>query len=282
MRVAIVKMGPEGVLARSADEHTVVEPVKIEVVNGIGAGDAFGGAVCLGLLRGWPLERTVRFANAAGAFVASRLACADAMPTTGEVLDLMARTPAGQGGGASPASATFSRRALGIERIAERARGRRRPILGPKGPCSRRRGPSAGVLRRRPPLAMADRRDAGARARGSRRPGSTGCWGRRSIDDLLLLDALDMVVLGTMNRGGLAGALGRSTTGSRRTMPIHRDRGTRGDAARIDSPIGNARHARDCAVAVTSLARRRLLACSRCSCVARRLRCVAHFEEPDD
>ncbi|WP_240197481.1 5-dehydro-2-deoxygluconokinase [Nonomuraea lactucae] len=89
MRVAIVKMGPEGVLARSADEHVIAEPVKVEVVNGIGAGDAFGGALCFGLLSGWSLERTVRFANAAGAFVATRLACADAMPTTDEVLALL-------------------------------------------------------------------------------------------------------------------------------------------------------------------------------------------------
>ena len=59
------------------------------MVNGIGAGDAFGGALCLGLLNDWPLERTIRFANAAGAFVAARLACADAMPTTAEVEELL-------------------------------------------------------------------------------------------------------------------------------------------------------------------------------------------------
>lgn len=89
MEVAIVKMGPDGVLARTKDETVVAEPVQVEVVNGLGAGDAFGGAVCLGLVRGWPLERTIRFANAAGAHVAARLACADAMPTTDEVLDLL-------------------------------------------------------------------------------------------------------------------------------------------------------------------------------------------------
>lgn len=89
MKVAIVKMGPRGVLARSTDERAIVEPVEVEVVNGLGAGDAFGGAVSLGLLRGWPLERTVRFANAAGAFVAGQLACSDAMPTTDEVLTLL-------------------------------------------------------------------------------------------------------------------------------------------------------------------------------------------------
>ncbi|MFI6919370.1 5-dehydro-2-deoxygluconokinase [Nonomuraea spiralis] len=91
--VAIVKMGPAGVLARTATESVVAEPVEVKVVNGIGAGDAFGGAVCLGLLRGWPLERTIRFANAAGALVAGRLACADAMPTTDEVRELLDEVP---------------------------------------------------------------------------------------------------------------------------------------------------------------------------------------------
>ena len=57
----------------------------VEVVCGLGAGDAFGGALCHGLLSGWPLEQTLRFANAAGAIVASRLLCADAMPTAEEV-----------------------------------------------------------------------------------------------------------------------------------------------------------------------------------------------------
>jgi 5-dehydro-2-deoxygluconokinase len=90
MEVAVVKMGPDGVLARSKDEHVVAEPVTVDVVNGLGAGDAFGGALCLGLTRGWSLDRTVRFANAAGAHVAARLACADAMPSTDEVLTLQA------------------------------------------------------------------------------------------------------------------------------------------------------------------------------------------------
>jgi 5-dehydro-2-deoxygluconokinase len=68
-----------------------VEPVPVEVVNGLGAGDAFGGSLCHGLLSGWDLERTMRYANAAGALVASRLACSSAMPTGAEVDDLLAR-----------------------------------------------------------------------------------------------------------------------------------------------------------------------------------------------
>jgi 5-dehydro-2-deoxygluconokinase len=87
-RLAVVKLGPEGVLARTAEQSVRVPPVPVDVVNGLGAGDAFGGALCLGLLRGWPLERTLRFANAAGAIVASRLACSAAMPDYAETVAL--------------------------------------------------------------------------------------------------------------------------------------------------------------------------------------------------
>jgi 5-dehydro-2-deoxygluconokinase len=81
LEVAIVKQGPEGVLVRTAEGVAEVPPVRLNVVNGLGAGDAFGGALVHGLLEGWEVERAVRLANAAGAYVASQLACADAMPT---------------------------------------------------------------------------------------------------------------------------------------------------------------------------------------------------------
>jgi 5-dehydro-2-deoxygluconokinase len=87
--LAVVKRGGEGVLAATAEHTVVVPPVEVEVVNGLGAGDGFGGALCHGLLAGWPLERTLRFANAAGAIVASRLGCADDMPTAAEVEELL-------------------------------------------------------------------------------------------------------------------------------------------------------------------------------------------------
>jgi 5-dehydro-2-deoxygluconokinase len=83
--LAVVKQGPDGVLAVDRAGSVEVPPVPVRVVNGIGAGDAFGGALCHGLLAGWDTERVMRYANAAGAIVASRLACSDAMPTTAEV-----------------------------------------------------------------------------------------------------------------------------------------------------------------------------------------------------
>ncbi|TWS26086.1 5-dehydro-2-deoxygluconokinase [Tsukamurella sputi] len=85
VELAVVKQGPKGVLAKTRDERVEVAPHFVEVINGLGAGDGFGGAVCHGLLAGWPLERVLRFANVAGAIVASRRECSTAMPTTAEV-----------------------------------------------------------------------------------------------------------------------------------------------------------------------------------------------------
>ncbi|MYW90653.1 5-dehydro-2-deoxygluconokinase [Amycolatopsis rubida] len=84
--LAVVKQGPKGVLAADDTGEVEVPPVPVEVVNGLGAGDAFGGALVHGLLAGWGTERIMRFANAAGAHVAGELACSDAMPTEDQVL----------------------------------------------------------------------------------------------------------------------------------------------------------------------------------------------------
>jgi 5-dehydro-2-deoxygluconokinase len=89
--LAIVKQGPRGTLARSKSKRIEVPAVRIEVLNGLGAGDAFGGALVHGLLEDWDLQRVLSFANAAGAIVASRLACADAMPSVDEVDALLGR-----------------------------------------------------------------------------------------------------------------------------------------------------------------------------------------------
>lgn len=89
VELAIVKQGPLGVLGKTRSERVEVPPVRIDVVNGLGAGDGFGAAVCKGLLSDWSLTRTLRFANAAGAIVAGRRECSTAMPTTAEVENLL-------------------------------------------------------------------------------------------------------------------------------------------------------------------------------------------------
>jgi len=85
VELAVVKQGPKGVLALDDSGQVEVPPAPVKVVNGLGAGDAFGGALVHGLLAGWPTMRIMRFANAAGAHVAGELACSDAMPTEAEV-----------------------------------------------------------------------------------------------------------------------------------------------------------------------------------------------------
>jgi 5-dehydro-2-deoxygluconokinase len=92
VELAIVKQGPRGVLGKTRHSSVTVLPNDVDVVNGLGAGDAFGGSLIHGLLRNWPLEKSLRYANAAGAIVAARLECSTAMPTAAEVADLAEQT----------------------------------------------------------------------------------------------------------------------------------------------------------------------------------------------
>jgi 5-dehydro-2-deoxygluconokinase len=90
IETAIVKMGGEGVLVATHSQRTEVPPIPVDVVCGLGAGDAFGGSLVDGLLAGRDPVETVIRANAAGAIVVGRLECSDAMPTVSEIDELLA------------------------------------------------------------------------------------------------------------------------------------------------------------------------------------------------
>ncbi|ACQ82427.1 PfkB domain protein [Beutenbergia cavernae DSM 12333] len=90
-RLAVVKRGEEGVVAVTRDAVLSVPAVPVRVVNGLGAGDAFGGWLVSGMSAGVPLDVTLRRATAAGAIVASRRGCSVAMPTPAEVDELLER-----------------------------------------------------------------------------------------------------------------------------------------------------------------------------------------------
>jgi 5-dehydro-2-deoxygluconokinase len=79
-RPLVVKRGERGATVYEDGDETEVHGSPVEVVNGLGAGDAFAAAVGHGLLRGLPLVEAVRRGNVAGAIVASQLACSEAMP----------------------------------------------------------------------------------------------------------------------------------------------------------------------------------------------------------
>jgi len=86
VEAAVVKLGGDGVLVALQDgTRERVAPFPVDVVCGLGAGDAFGGAFCHGLLSGWSAAESVRYGNAAGAIVAGRLLCADDMPFVEEI-----------------------------------------------------------------------------------------------------------------------------------------------------------------------------------------------------
>ncbi len=91
LEAAVVKLGGDGVMVALPDgRRETVAPFPVEVVCGLGAGDAFGGAFCHGLLSGWDLPACARYGNAAGAIVAGRLLCADDMPTVDEIEEFLA------------------------------------------------------------------------------------------------------------------------------------------------------------------------------------------------
>ena len=92
VRLAVVKLGADGALLATPDERWNIAPIPVQVACGLGAGDAFGGALCHGLLSGWEIPAIGRFANASGALVSTRLTCADAMPQAGEVNSMLGET----------------------------------------------------------------------------------------------------------------------------------------------------------------------------------------------
>jgi 5-dehydro-2-deoxygluconokinase len=76
----VVKRGDRGATIYEEGEETEVPGHPVEVVNGLGAGDAFAAALGHGLLRGLALVEAARRGTVAGALVAAQLACSEAMP----------------------------------------------------------------------------------------------------------------------------------------------------------------------------------------------------------
>jgi 5-dehydro-2-deoxygluconokinase len=87
----VVKLGPLGccLIAGAVPERLEDAPTsageRVEVLNVLGAGDAFAAGLMTGLLRGEGFGSAARLANACGAIVVSRHACAPAMPTPAEL-----------------------------------------------------------------------------------------------------------------------------------------------------------------------------------------------------
>jgi 5-dehydro-2-deoxygluconokinase len=81
----VQKHGPDGATVHAAGGGERIGGHRVEVVNGLGAGDAFAAAFGWRTLRGDPPARAAAWANRAGAHVAARLGCSIAMPTEGDL-----------------------------------------------------------------------------------------------------------------------------------------------------------------------------------------------------
>lgn len=90
VEIAVVKLGAQGSIMATPGGRVRLESMSVQVVCGLGAGDAFGGALAHAILRGMDPHASLRQANAAGALVAARPTCADDMPSLAELQDVMA------------------------------------------------------------------------------------------------------------------------------------------------------------------------------------------------
>jgi 5-dehydro-2-deoxygluconokinase len=81
----IVKRGGDGAVLYVDGDVVEVPGIPVEVLNGLGAGDAFAAALGYAIVRDLGLREGVRLGNIAGAYVAQRVPCAEAMPTADEL-----------------------------------------------------------------------------------------------------------------------------------------------------------------------------------------------------
>lgn len=90
VKTAVVKLGPEGCLVKSATETVRIPGFVVDVVDATGAGDAFAGGFLAGQVWGWDLERTARFACALAAISVTNFGVTTALHSKEQVLALMA------------------------------------------------------------------------------------------------------------------------------------------------------------------------------------------------
>ncbi len=87
IEILIVKRGEEGASIYKANgSREDVPGFPVEVLNVLGAGDAFASGFLYGILQGWDLYKSCRMGNASGAQVVTKKGCANFMPTLKESL----------------------------------------------------------------------------------------------------------------------------------------------------------------------------------------------------
>jgi 5-dehydro-2-deoxygluconokinase len=92
LEALVVTKGAEGAVVYTRDKKVIpAEPFRVELVNPLGAGDAFAGGILYGYLQKWDWRKAARMGNACGAIVATRHGCANFMPYEDEALAFAAK-----------------------------------------------------------------------------------------------------------------------------------------------------------------------------------------------
>ncbi len=93
VKVVGLKMGERGCYIRTTDVKLAIPRYQVQAVDALGAGDAFAAGFLTGVVKGWDLEQTGRFANAVGALCVTALGATTGVRSLEETLEFMQKTP---------------------------------------------------------------------------------------------------------------------------------------------------------------------------------------------
>jgi len=97
VKVVGLKMGERGCYIRSSEVKLAIPRYQVQAVDALGAGDAFAAGFLTGVVKGWDLEQTGRFANAVGALCVTALGATTGVRSLQETLEFMQKTPMASG-----------------------------------------------------------------------------------------------------------------------------------------------------------------------------------------
>jgi len=92
VETAVIKLGAQGVYYQSKNESGFIEPLPVEAIDTVAAGDAFNGGLAVALAEERPLAEAIRWGAAAGALATTQAGASSAMPTRAELIELLAQT----------------------------------------------------------------------------------------------------------------------------------------------------------------------------------------------
>ena len=98
VKTVALKMGDQGCYIKDADTELNIPIYRVDAIDALGAGDAFAAGFLAGIVNGWDLERTGKFANATGAFCVTALGATTGIQNQAAIEQFIADKESGSGG----------------------------------------------------------------------------------------------------------------------------------------------------------------------------------------